>query len=373
MTLKVRGSFSTKQIFFNESVPDRAIQLRTIYQAKDNDEYNKIEKKLKSKKIDFLNTNEVFVDYAKIKITKNCFLRCKHCYVSGGEVKHTISKEFMFKIIDTLHNNGVASIRFTGGEPLMHNNVFEILDYAYKKDMFIHMTTNGILFNDHPEFIKRVKEYEPIIFVSLDGPDIESHEAIRGPNTFNRTVNAIKKLRENEVTVRVTTTLNSNVIDRLEKMLLLLKSIDVRDWGLQELFLLGRAEINNSIVPEYDKVIFFLKRLQKLVAITNEIEVHGYLFNTLQGKRSLNEPLCKDHKYRVELEACEDPNSVDIEMVPWPPTKNANMNNFDKVLKEQLTKSKSIPYEIPSKEVCSGCAYRFRCLLSPYSKTSSLF
>ncbi len=371
--IKVRGSLRKKQFFFYESVQDRAVHYRIMHQAANDEEYNKIVTKLQLKGVDFLDRKDIVIDYAKVTITKNCFLRCVHCYVSGGELKHTISKDFMFKIIDTLYDMGVVNIRFTGGEPLIYNGIFDILDRAYKRDMFIHLTTNSILFNEHPELIKRVKEYNPVVSTSLDGPDIESHEAIRGSNTFDRTVNAIRKLRENEVTVRVNTTLNTGAVKKLEKMLYLLKSLNVKDWGMLELYFLGRASLNQSIIPEYGEVVSALKRLQVAKQGVPEVEVHGYLFDILQGLRSENEPQCNDYRYRVDIETCENPNEVNVDTLPWPHRRLANINNFESVLAEQTNRRATDQFELPSKEVCSGCDYQFKCLISPYSKTSTYF
>ncbi|MCL4373573.1 MAG: radical SAM protein [Candidatus Marsarchaeota archaeon] len=366
--IKVRGSSGDNRIFFYESVPNRAVHYRVVTQAANATEYHNIAAKIKDRGLDFIERDNIIIDYAKVTITKNCFLRCAHCYVSGGELKHEISKDFALKIIDTLYDMGVINIRITGGEPLIYDGLFDVMDRAYKRDMFIHLTTNSILFNDRPELIRKVKEYDPVVSTSLDGPDIETHEAIRGPNTFDRTVGAIRELRENDVTVRVNTTLNKGAITRLDKMLYLLKDLDVKDWGLLELYFLGRAA-KNDVMPDYGSVISALKQLQKAAKEVPEVEVHGYLFDILNGTRSADDPQCSDYKYRVDIEACENPNAVDIDTLPWPHRVRAASSDFERILAEQAAKRSAGGYELPSKDVCVGCDYQYKCLLSPYSQT----
>lgn len=365
--LKVRCSRKDQKIFFYENVADRAIHYRGIFSPTTIEEYDSALAKLAEKGVAVREKEETIVDYAKITLTRNCFLKCLHCYVSGGELKDTISKDFMLKIIDSLADAGVVNIRFTGGEPLLRPDIFEILDRAYRHDMFIHLTTNSLLLNE--ENVLKIKGYDPILSTSLDGPDIESHEAIRGPNTFLRTVDAIKLVRQNEITLRVNTTLNKWATPKLTKMFHLLRELNVRDWGLLELIHSGRAERNDYIIPDFGDTVAAVKNLREEIKKYDDIEVHGYLLDILNESRSIESPQCKDYSYRVDIETVANPNEVGVDTLPWPHRKIANIENFESILREQCFTRENVPYQLPSTEVCSPCEYRFKCAVSPYSKT----
>jgi len=122
------------------------------------------------------------------EITSDCNLRCKHCsqphhnknYYELGEAK---------KIVDIIVEYGTERIMFLGGEPILYPWIFEIIEYAKKKNLVTCMSSNGTLLGS--EEIKALKEVGlDHLQISIDGLE-KTHDKIRGRGTFAKAQKAL--------------------------------------------------------------------------------------------------------------------------------------------------------------------------------------
>jgi radical SAM protein with 4Fe4S-binding SPASM domain len=82
------------------------------------------------------------------ELTYGCNFRCKHCYVPAGYKKryrNELNREEIFSILDQLQDLGCFYLGFTGGEPFLRKDIFDILWYAKSKGFQIIIYTNGSL------------------------------------------------------------------------------------------------------------------------------------------------------------------------------------------------------------------------------------
>lgn len=74
-----------------------------------------------------------FADIAYIEITHECNLRCKHCLNnSGNKIPNQLNDDEIFNLIIEFSKAGMQEIRFTGGEPLVYNKIYEFIFLAHK-------------------------------------------------------------------------------------------------------------------------------------------------------------------------------------------------------------------------------------------------
>lgn len=102
--------------------------------------------------------------------TKQCNLRCIHCYASatGQCSPDEMSTEEAKKFIGDLVEFGVPVILFSGGEPLLRHDLFELANFARQKGMRTALSTNGTLITEAvAENIRRAGFAE--VGISLDG------------------------------------------------------------------------------------------------------------------------------------------------------------------------------------------------------------
>lgn len=90
-------------------------------------------------------------------ITNDCNLRCKHCYMSAGvNDKKELSKEKVLSFLNEITNrNGSTEVVISGGEPLIHKDVYKIIEGCKKLNHKVILFTNGLLIDEgNIEFIK---------------------------------------------------------------------------------------------------------------------------------------------------------------------------------------------------------------------------
>jgi len=120
---------------------------------------------------------------AIFSITTRCNCNCSMCGIPGME-KVAISLPKAKASLDDCSRNGVLFVSFTGGEPLMHPDIGEILSHAKAKGMFVHVASNGTM----PEKIRPLKGMVDLIGFSLDSYDPEEHDRNRGRRDCSREV-----------------------------------------------------------------------------------------------------------------------------------------------------------------------------------------
>jgi len=117
-------------------------------------------------------------------LTEGCNLRCRHCWIapkyqSEGSSYPALDLDLFKSIIEQAKPLGLAGVKLTGGEPLLHPQIKEILEYIRTQDLRLTVETNGVLCA--PELAEKMAVCkDPFVSVSLDGADAETHEWVRG-------------------------------------------------------------------------------------------------------------------------------------------------------------------------------------------------
>jgi len=116
-----------------------------------------------------------------IEITRACNLTCSHCFTAAGRrPANELSTGELRRVIDELNELGPArAIGWTGGEPLLRDDLVELMDYAFKKGkMRSGVTTNGLLLND--DLAKTMRDSGVYaIQISVDGSNAENFSRMR--------------------------------------------------------------------------------------------------------------------------------------------------------------------------------------------------
>jgi radical SAM family uncharacterized protein len=156
------------------------------------------------------------------KLTYNCNLRCKMCPFWKRSSKDS-SIEQEKAILRHIYDSGACAIAFEGGEPLLRNDLAEILAFSRSLPLHTSLVTNGTLLES------RIDEIAPYIngavYVSLDGLE-KTHDAIRGVSgCFRKAVRGIMASRE-KVSVTINTTIMAENIHEVEDLVKLAKELD---------------------------------------------------------------------------------------------------------------------------------------------------
>jgi radical SAM protein with 4Fe4S-binding SPASM domain len=131
--------------------------------------------------------------------TARCNLRCIHCHAGGGKaLEDELSTEEAKNLLDDLSQ--IPEFRtfvFAGGEPLVREDLFELIAYAKKLGFNVFGATNGTLIT--PEVAKKLRKYDVGLVIGLDATDARAHNRIRGvPGAYERVIEGIENsLAEN--------------------------------------------------------------------------------------------------------------------------------------------------------------------------------
>jgi len=180
----------------------------------------------------------------------HCNLRCTYCLTESapGVARRELGEERAMAAAREAPELGFDAIGVTGGEPF-------VLDYMPRllaglgRELPTVVLSNGTAFNE-----RRLRAMEPLadlpvhVQVSLDHAEPRENDAMRGPGNFARVVDAIPRLRERGVGVRISTTLEDPDADPegLERLCELHRSLGVpdEDHVVRPVVRRGRASTN---------------------------------------------------------------------------------------------------------------------------------
>ena len=151
--------------------------------------------------------------------TRTCNLKCRHCYMSSDAKKYQneLTTAEAKQFIDDLADFNVPVLLFSGGEPLIRPDFFELADYAAKKGVRPTLSTNGTLIT--PEVARKIKDIGVgYVGISLDGLR-EVNDKFRGKaGAFEAAMNGIKNWVAVDQRVGLRFTINHHNIQELENI-----------------------------------------------------------------------------------------------------------------------------------------------------------
>jgi radical SAM protein with 4Fe4S-binding SPASM domain len=152
-------------------------------------------------------------------ITRACNLKCVHCYNDSGASKANdeLSTDEAKAVLDDLVQFGVPSVLFSGGEPLMQPDLFELIGYAVERGLRTVISTNGTLIT--ADVAEKIKLHGvSYVGISLDGIG-KINDKFRGVSgAFDKAVEGIKNCQDAGVRIGLRLTLTKRNVQDLESL-----------------------------------------------------------------------------------------------------------------------------------------------------------
>ncbi len=192
------------------------------------------------------NSIDFFVQW---HLTERCNLRCKHCYQAGSrydelsvaEIKNVSEEisEMLRAWSETYAVTFSPSLNITGGEPFLHEDIFDILEDMRRRGFDIFILSNGILINAETA---RLLSWLGIrgVQVSIEGPE-KIHESIRGRGSFHAAIRGVRHLIDAGIKVTLNVTLSGINADHFMDIVGLASSLGVQRLGFSRLVPSGRG------------------------------------------------------------------------------------------------------------------------------------
>ena len=197
--------------------------------------------------------NEPKLRYLFFELTDCCNLNCMHC---GSKCTSSNRNYLDFELIErTLssvrrgNDPSEIMICITGGEPLLHPDIYKTVYIARQMGFSVGITSNGTLI-DKKRAEMLVKAGLNTITISLDGLG-DTHDKFRcSQGAFEKAVNGIRFLKQAGIEPQVLTVVHKNNISQLEDIYQFLQKEDICSWRLVNIDPIGRAATNNSLLLE---------------------------------------------------------------------------------------------------------------------------
>lgn len=181
------------------------------------------------------NQYPLLISGIQIYLTNQCNLTCKHCYITNDKLHHMPYNDFVsivnkcFEVYDKFNLKNeecLSEITLGGGECTLNPNFLNILTYALMKFKDIKILSNCVNIPD--DIFNFYKSYKNKITIktSIDGLE-ETHNFIRGNDTYRKTISNIKKLIDNDIKVEVQFTANDKNYNEISQVYKELTSIGV--------------------------------------------------------------------------------------------------------------------------------------------------
>ncbi len=126
------------------------------------------------------NKSPILIDWA---ITPRCNLSCRHC---RGMAKGELSTERARELVAEIAELEPGWVIVEGGEPLLREDLFELLGLMQQERLEVHLITNGMLLS--PQILATLKQLGVKVMISIDGTTAATYEAIRGGASFKRVI-----------------------------------------------------------------------------------------------------------------------------------------------------------------------------------------
>ncbi|MFT9487309.1 MAG: TIGR04053 family radical SAM/SPASM domain-containing protein [Tepidibacillus sp.] len=237
------------------------------------------------------------------EVTRACALKCLHCRAEAQyhrdprELSTTEGKQ----LIDQIAEMGSPLLVFTGGDPLMREDIFEFMQYAIQKGLRVSMTPSATP-KVKKEAMRRSKELGLARWAfSLDGSTAEIHDYFRGTKgSYDLTMKSIQYLMELKMPIQINTTVSRYNINDLENIARKIEQFGTELWSVFFLVPTGRGQIKDMVSPvQHEEVFEWLHQLKSKVPfdIKTTAAPHFRRYEMQQQAEEVNAPIDKvrDH------------------------------------------------------------------------------
>ena len=290
-------------------------------------------------------------------ITARCNLRCRMCDIPY-EKKDELSTLHWKRIISDASRLGAQTIVFSGGEPLLRDDIFELVSYAKNNNLSACITSNGSLL-DEKSVLRLKSSGVTVVNISLEGRK-ETHDNLRGRGAFDRAILALENLRKYKIEATVASTVSKYNYKDLFYVLELAKNYGattVRFQPFNNIFLKSPSRENEFLINKTD-ALKLKEIIEKLISGAKEFNIST---NPISYLNNIPAYLAGEKIFPGNCPAlyCSCPINPDGEMFPcWIESSRDNLigNLKDESLYDLwLSQRRMNIINSIAKKGCSGC------------------
>lgn len=159
-----------------------------------------------------------------ISITTRCNSRCRMCDIPSRKTEELTTRELL-RLLRELSVCGVRTVVFSGGEPLIREDIFDLISYAKVNRMAVCLTSNGYCLDDVSAY-KLSETGVDVVNISVEGAQ-PVHDFLRGNGAFDKAMAALQNLRKYKIEATIATMVSRYNYRELSHIAELAKENDV--------------------------------------------------------------------------------------------------------------------------------------------------
>jgi radical SAM protein with 4Fe4S-binding SPASM domain len=206
--------------------------------------------------IEFQEFKKGFYTYpvlSEFAITHRCNLRCKFCYLEKYDTKEMSTKKAKKIILKLKTEAKVPFISFTGGEPVLRDDLEELMEYSVSIGLKVNLISNGTLLTE--EKVKSLKKAGlRSAQISLESPEREIHNFLTNSKSFDKTVKGIQNLIAQNIYVHTNTTINRYNFKSMFDYPEFAKSIGLEKFSANIIIPIGTAGKHEELWLDYTEI-----------------------------------------------------------------------------------------------------------------------
>ncbi len=240
-----------------------------------------------------------------LELTRNCNLDCIHCRASAsrGPYQGELETEEIFRILKEIAEVSKPVLILTGGEPLLRNDLFDIIQKAKFMGFNPVLATNGTLLTQ--EIALELKRSGiSRVSISLDGASSKSHDSFRGVSgAFENALKGIKILKEVGVPFQINTTVTPLNLEELPHIYELAKKIEASAYHIFVLVPVGRGKNfreEKNFSEKLEKVLTWFYHQRKSSNLSFKVTCAPFYYRIIREKAKEEGLLVKVETFGLE-------------------------------------------------------------------------
>jgi radical SAM protein len=193
------------------------------------------------------------------EITRACAFACVHC---RADAQHTrdpreLTTEEGYRLIERFRAFGNPIVIFTGGDPMMRRDLFDLIRYATELGLRASLTPTATALPTAARLQQAREAGVRRIALSLDAPTPEVHDAFRQvPGSWERTMQILRRAQSIGLSAQINTTVTRHNVNLLPDMVKFVQEVGAVQWSVFFLVPTGRGQIADMISPEEHERVF---------------------------------------------------------------------------------------------------------------------
>ncbi len=218
----------------------------------------------------------------------NCNQCCVHCYAAGQSqsAEKELSTEKWIEILDKLRAIGVPQVTFTGGEPTMRDDLFELIDHA--RWFVSRLNTNGIKLTE--EYCRKLYENEiDSVQITFYSSDKDIHNKLVGGDHYDQTVAGIENAIKAGLNLSVNTplcTLNRDYVETLKFL---------KSKGVMYVTCSGLITTGNALKDASESLQLSVKEISDILAAASDYAYANGMEISFTSPGWIGEEFFKEH------------------------------------------------------------------------------